>query len=257
MSGLRLNWRQDGPASGPTVLLVHALGLDLRLWDGIVPLLPAHLHLIRLDLRGHGQSPVPPPPYRLGMLVRDAEVLLDGLGVRDAVVVGLSLGGLVAQGLAAKRLDLVRALVLSNTAARIGTRAMWDDRAAAVESGGIAAIADGVLARWFPPRAQDGAAALRARAMLLDCPPEGYRGAAAALGGADLITPTSGLRLPALCLAGSDDGATPPDMVRELAALIPGARFELMRGAGHLPPLDQPAAFAQHVAAFCAAIGHA
>lgn len=256
MGEVRLNWREEGQADGPPVVFAHALGLDLTLWDKVMPLLPPGLRLIRYDLRGHGGSDVPPPPYGMGALVRDAEALLDRLKVRDCVFVGLSVGGLIAQGLAAKRLDLVRALVLSNTAAKIGTRAIWDDRVAAVRAGGVAAVADGVLARWFPPGFLDGTEGRHWRARLLACPADGYAGTAAAIGGADFLAPTSGLRLPVLAVAGSEDGSTPPDLVRELADLVPGARFHLIRGAGHLPPIDRPREFAAVLAEFLAAVGH-
>ena len=220
-------------------------GLDLTLWDQVIALMPAGLRLIRYDLRGHGQSDVPMPPYAMGALVRDAEALLDQIGVRDAVFVGLSAGGLVAQGLAVKRLDLVRGLVLSNTAAKIGTQAIWNDRARAVQEGGVAAVADTIMARWFSRAAQESETGQIWRGRLLACPVDGYAGVAAAIGGTDFITPTSGLRLPTLCIAGTEDGSTPPDLVRELAELIPGSRFQLIRGAGHLPPVDRPEAFAE------------
>ena len=132
---LRQTWRDEGDAAGVPVVFAHALGLDLHLWDAVLPLLPQGLRLIRYDLRGHGGTEGPPGPYGMGALVRDAEQLLDGLAVKGAVFVGLSLGGLVAQGLAVKRPDLIRALVLSNTAAKIGTAESWRTRAAAVREG--------------------------------------------------------------------------------------------------------------------------
>lgn len=257
MADVRLNWRDEGDAQGAPVVFAHALGLDLTIWDRVLPLLPKGLRLIRYDLRGHGASEVPPGPYSMGALVRDAEALLDRLKVRDCVFVGLSVGGLIAQGLAVKRLDQVRALVLSNTAAKIGTRTIWDERVAAVRAGGVAALADGVLARWFPPAFRDSAEGGHWRARLLACPAEGYAGTAAAIGGADFLTPTSGLRLPVLAIAGSEDGSTPPDLVRELAGLVPGAGFRLIRGAGHLPPIDRPEAFAAALGEFLAGLGHA
>lgn len=256
LKDLRLNWREDGDPAGRPVILAHALGLDLQLWDGIVPLLPAGLRIIRYDLRGHGLSDVPPPPYAMGALVRDAEGLLDQIGVRDAVFVGLSVGGMIAQGLAVKRPDLVRALVLSNTTAKSGTRAIWDERVRAVREGGVAAVAEDVLARWFAKSQRESGIGQLWRQRLLSCPADGYAGVAAAIGGADFLTPTSGLRLPALCIAGSDDGSIPPDLVRELADLIPGAGFELIRGAGHLPPVDQPERFATTLTGFLRGIGH-
>ena len=143
--GPALHCRDDG--AGRAILFCNALGTDLRLWSNIVPHLPAGLRLIRCDLRGHGLSDCPAPPYAMGALVRDAEALLDRLEVTGAVVVGCSLGGMVAQGLAIKRPDLVAALVLSNTAARIGTAEVWRDRIATLHTGGLSALSSPTLAR--------------------------------------------------------------------------------------------------------------
>jgi 3-oxoadipate enol-lactonase len=210
----------------------------------VIPRLPPGLRLIRYDKRGHGLSDAPPAPYAMGTLVRDAERLLEAAGARGAVVVGLSIGGMIAQGLAVKRPDLVAALVLSNTAARIGTPAVWDERIAAARAGGIEALADAVMLRWFSRGFREGAEVAAWRNMLVRTPLEGYLGCSAAISGTDFLTTTAGLRLPLLAIAGSEDGSTPPDMVRETAALVPGSRFHLIRGAGHLPCVEQPAAYA-------------
>ncbi|MDW4550651.1 3-oxoadipate enol-lactonase [Defluviimonas sp. D31] len=256
LGDIQLHWREDGDPAGAPVVFANSLGNDLRMWDKLVPLLPQGLRLIRYDKRGHGLSSCPPGPYAMGALIRDAERLLDGLGVRDCVFVGLSVGGLIAQGLAVKRLDLVRALVLSNTAAKIGTQQMWANRIAAVRKDGIEAIADGLMERWFSKPFRATPEMLGWRNMLTRQPVEGYAGTAAAIAGTDFITPTSGLTLPTLVLAGSEDGATPPDLVRETAGLIRGARFELIRGAGHLPPVEKPADYAALLTGFLTAIGH-
>ncbi len=256
LGDVTLYWRQDGDPAGAPVVFAHALGLDLRLWDQVMPILPQSLRLIRYDSRGHGQSSCPPGPYAKGALIRDAERLLEVLSVRDCVFVGLSMGGLVAQGLAVKRLDLIRGMVLSNTAVKIGTPQTWTARIAEVRAGGIEAIADTVTARWFSRRFLATEAALAWRARLCATPAEGYMATAAAIGGADFLSPTSGLTLPTLVIAGSGDGSTPPDLVRETADLIRGAQFELIRGAGHLPPVDQPEAFARRLAEFLISIGH-
>lgn len=251
-----LHYRVDGPEDGPPVVFANSLGTDLRLWDPILPLLPQGLRIIRFDKRGHGLSSCPPSPYSMGALISDTENLLDLLEVRNCVFVGLSIGGMIAQGLAIKRLDLIRAMVLSNTAAKIGTPSMWDERIDAVRAGGIESLADAVMARWF-------GAAFRAtpelalwRNMLTRQPDQGYMGCSAAISGTDFYRPTSGLRLPTLGIAGSEDGSTPPDLVRETVDLIPGSSFHLMRKAGHLPCVEKPEEYAQVLTDFLRSVGH-
>lgn len=252
LPNLRLNWREDGNPKGQPLIFSHALGLDLTMWDGLVALLPRELRLIRYDHRGHGGSDCPAPPYSMGAMIRDVEQLIDHLGLRDCIFIGSSLGGLVAQGLAAKRADLIRALVLANTAAKIGTPASWQVRCDSVRKGGLGAIADQTIERWFPKPFRQTPDAAHWRARLLACRLDGYIGAASAIAGTDLITPTSGLTLPALVIAGGQDGSTPADLVRELAELIPHSRFALIRNAGHLPAIDRPAEFSALLASFIA-----
>lgn len=240
-----------GPEDGPPLVLAHGLGMDRRIWAEIAPLLPPRLRVIAYDLRGHGQSDCPAPPYAMGALIRDAETLLDALGVRGCVVLGLGLGGMVAQGLAVKRLDLVRALILTGSATRFGPPDPWMDRAEAVMAGGMVAIVEAELARWSPRHDREAA-----RDMLLSQQPQGYAGACTAIAGTDLHTPTSGLRLPTLGIAGSEDRAIPPDMLRETLGLVPGSRFHLLRGGGHLSCLDRPDAFAEATNRFLKEIAH-
>ena len=141
LQDIRLNAVIEGPADAPPLLFCHALGTDLTLWDAIIPALSPRFRCIRSDARGHGLSDVPAPPYTMGALIRDAERVLDHFAARDAVVIGSSMGGLVAQGLATKRLDLVRAMVLANTAAKIGGPTLWEARIAEVAAHGLAAYA--------------------------------------------------------------------------------------------------------------------
>ena len=251
-----LHVQVSGPEDGPPVVFANSLGTDLRLWDPILPLLPPGLRIIRYDKRGHGLSTCPPAPYSMGTLVRDAERVMDAFEVRDAVFVGLSIGGLIAQGLAAKRLDLIRAVVLSNTAAKIGTRAMWEDRIATLRADGLAAMSGAIMERWFSPAFHDSPAVAPWRRMVETCPEDGYAGCCAAIAGSDFYSTTAALRLAALVIAGDRDGATPPDLVRELAELIPGSRFELMRGAGHLPCVEDPETYTAHLTSFLNDIGH-
>jgi 3-oxoadipate enol-lactonase len=257
LDDIRLHYRIDGDPDGAPVVFANSLGTDLRLWNKLIARLPqAGLKYVRYDKRGHGLSDCPLPPYGMGTLVRDLEQLMDHLALRNAVVVGLSIGGMIAQGLAAKRLDLVRALVLSNTAARIGTREMWADRIAQIEQGGIEALADAVMARWFSPDFRRTQELVAWRNMLTRTPAEGYIGCAHAIAGTDFYTTTAALRLPTLGIAGSEDGSTPPDLVRETVDLVPGSRFQLIRKAGHLPCIEAPDTYAAALTGFIAAQAH-
>lgn len=255
-NGTTIHVVETGPVDGPPLVLLHALGTDQRIWDPVLPLLPTSLRIIRMDMRGHGLSGCPEAPYRMGTLVSDAESVLVELKVRYAAVLGLSIGGLITQGLAVKRLDLVRAMILSNTAAKIGTADQWNDRIATARAGGLEALADPTLQRWFPEPFRSGPDAMLIRNLFTRQPLEGWAGCAAAIAGTDMITPTSGLRLPTLAIAADRDGSTPPDLVRETADLIPGSRFHLIRRAGHLPCVDAPEEYAQTVADFLRDTGH-
>lgn len=253
---LRLQYLDEGPRSGPPLILLHPLGLDLAVWDDVIANLDPGLRIIRHDHRGHGKSDIPPAPYTMGALVRDTERLLDHLGVKGAVCIGPGMGGLVAQGLAVKRLDQIRGLVLSNTAARIGHATHWQARQADVRAHGMTYGIDARMARLFSRQFLATGAALRWREKLLACDVEGYAGCAAAMAHADFYTPTAGLTLPTLVIACNNDAVTPPDLVRETADLVAGSRFHLMRGPGHLPYVEAPTEFAGLVMGFLHGIGH-
>ena len=255
LDDLRLNAELTGPENAPPVVFIHALGTNLSIWNAVLERLPP-LRILRYDQRGHGMSDVPKPPYTMGALVRDSERLMDHFKLKDTVVVGLSAGGMVAQGLAVKRLDLVRGLLLSNTAPRISTPKIWADRIDLVRRGGLAPLADGSLERILGRNWRQSPAMPALRAMLAATDPDGWMGVAAAVAGSDFYAATATLTLPTLAIAGALDAATPPDMVREMADLIRGSSFHLLRDAGHLPPADQPGPFADALVSFLTAIGH-
>ena len=243
-NGLTLHVQEGGDPAGLPIIFANSLGTDLRLWDALLPHLPTGLRLIRYDMRGHGLSDCPPGPYALSDLAADAAGLITALDLGPAVFVGLSIGGMVGQLLAAQRPDLVRALVLSNTAARMGTPQMWQDRIVAIQSQGLGALESAILDRWFGPRFRSLPEAALWGAMLTRTPVSGYLGCCGAIAGADLTDTTRALRLPVLCIAGSHDGASPPDHVAATAALVPGASFHVIDGAGHLPCVENPPAYA-------------
>lgn len=258
LNGITMHYADQGDPNGAPVVFSNSLGTDFRLWDQVVARLPKGLRIIRYDTRGHGLTSAPDGDYFMGDLVADAAALLDHLQVKDCIFVGLSLGGMIAQGLAAERMDLVRAMVLSNTAAKIGTTSVWQDRMNEARKGGIKALEADILERWFAARFRrerpDDLAGWQH--MLRRTPLAGYIGCSAAISETDLFESTARLCLPTLAIAGDEDGSTPPDLVRETADLIKGSRFQLIRGAGHLPCVEQPDKYAEILTAFLHDQGH-
>lgn len=252
LDDLRLNADLTGPANAPPLVLIQGLGLDLALWDALLPLLPTRT--LRLDLRGQGASDTPPAPYAMGALIRDVERLMDHFALKDAVVLGAGEGSLIAQGLAVKRLDLVRALVLTGAATRFGNPDLWAARIARHRDQGLDPAAE--CSALLGPRWQSSPAAPTVQAMLARTRPEGWQGVAAAIATTDFYQTTATLTLPTLVLAGGDDRKTPPDMQRELADLIAGSTFQVLRGGSHLSMLTHPDPFAQALLGFLTRIGH-
>jgi 3-oxoadipate enol-lactonase len=251
VKGGGINVAETGGRDGTVVVFVNSLGTDLRIWDEVVERLPPGLHIVRTDKRGHGLSSIAPPSRTIAAHAADLAGALDALGVGRCLVVGLSIGGMIAQVLAASRPDLVGALLLLDTAHRVGTREVWDARIAAVRDGGIGAIADAVTERWFSAHFwrdhQDVVAAWRV--LLERMSVDGYVAACEALRDGDLTAISPGIRVPTTFAVGSEDTSTPPDLVRHAADLVPGASFHLIDGAAHLPPLDRPDAVAALVRA--------
>ncbi|MFB9224205.1 3-oxoadipate enol-lactonase [Paracoccus cavernae] len=234
----------QGPRDGRVVMFANSLGTDLRVWDPLLALLPTDLRIICFDKRGHGLSDATPAPYGMDQLVGDAEAICEALDLRDVTFVGLSIGGLIGQGLAARRPDLLRALVLMDTAAKIGSSEMWQSRIDAVSAGGLPSMAGAIMERWFTQPFRDARPEFALWTnMLTRTTVDGYTGCSAAIAGADLTESTRALTLPVMALAGDQDGSTPPDLVRATAALC-GAEFHLVADAGHLPCVEQPEATA-------------
>ena len=148
-NGLHLNVRESGSPDGYPIVFAGSLGTDCRLWDRTFRLMPGSWRMISYDSRGHGLSSCPPGPYSIGELADDCASLLENLGISECVLVGLSIGGLVAQELLLGRPELIRAAVLSNTGARIGSETLWNSRIEAAKSGRLNEISDSVIHRWF------------------------------------------------------------------------------------------------------------
>lgn len=249
-NGLTLHVSESGDPNGPAVVFANSLGTDLRLWDRLLPFLPSELRYVRFDLRGHGLSECPTEPYSLGDLTADAEGLMTALGLTQATFVGLSVGGMIGQLLALRRPDLLSALVLSNTASQMGTPEMWQNRISAIKTDGLPAMQDGILDRWFGPTYRGSVDAQLWGAMLSRTPKEGYLGCCAAIAQADLRDSTAALHLPVLAIGGSEDGASPPDLVKTMAGSIANASCQIIDGVGHLPCVENPEAFADVLVPF-------
>ncbi len=249
-----LHYALEGPEDAPVMVLANSLGTDLRIWDRVVAGLAGQFRFLRYDKRGHGLSEATPAPYQMDDHIGDLAALLDALGIEAAIVGGVSVGGMIAQGLAARHPERVRGLILCDTAHRIGDEAQWDQRIRAIQEGGIEALADAILERWFTAAfRRDRADELAIwRQMLVRTPIDGYIGTCAAIRDTDLGPEIATIGVPTLAVCGAEDGATPPDLVREMAALIPKARFNLIEGAAHLPSIEAPETLARMIAGFVA-----
>jgi 3-oxoadipate enol-lactonase len=149
VNGINIHYKLEGADNGPAVVFSNSLGTDMRIWDEVISYLPKNIRILRYDKRGHGLSDGSKSPYSMGTLVRDIEALMDAFELKNSLFIGLSIGGMVAQGLAVKRLDLVKAMVLSNTAVKIGNRQIWEDRISTVKSSGMNALTKETMRRWF------------------------------------------------------------------------------------------------------------
>jgi 3-oxoadipate enol-lactonase len=247
-----LHFRDENPGQERTLVFVNALGTDLRIWDDVVTGYAGAFHILRYDLRGQGLSDAPPAPYSIDDHVADLAALLGAREIAGAIVVGMSVGGMIALALAAARPDLVRLLVLCDTAHRIGMPEMWSARIEAMRAKGLASIADAVLERWLSTEFRQAHAVDLAgyRNMLTRNPAEGYIGTCATLRDTNLTSVASRLNLPTLCLVGEADGATPPVLVQSLSEMIPNATFETIQNAGHLPCIEQPGLLSSRIESF-------
>lgn len=239
-----LSYEVSGPRAPetPVVVLLGSLGSDRRMWDAQVRDLQADHTVVAVDHRGHGNSEVVPGPCTVADLAADVLALLDSLEMDRFHVVGLSLGGAVAQWLAVHRPERVSSAALLCTAARFGEPSGWIERATAVREGGTEAVADAVVARWITPAragAEPGLVA-QLREMVVATPAEGYAAACDALSGWDNRADLGRIDCPTLVLAGDEDPSTPPEVLREIADGIPGSTFVTLSPAAHVPTVEIP-----------------
>jgi 3-oxoadipate enol-lactonase len=236
----RLGFDVHGAAGAPVLLLGSSVGSTRAMWDDQVEPFATRFQVIRYDHRGHGGSEVPPGPYSVADLGQDVLALLDSLGVQRFSYAGLSLGGMVGIWLGIHAPDRLDRLTLCCTSAYLPPAQLWQDRVEAVRTGGMASIADAVLARWFTPgfAAARPDQVTRLRDVLLGCPVEGYAGCCLAIAGMDQRADLHRITTPTLVLAGAHDPATPPSHSEQLAASIPAARM-VQVDASHLATVER------------------
>jgi len=248
--GITVHYDLTGPTAAPVLLFANSIGTSFHIWDAMVPALSRNCRVLRYDMRGHGLTQVTPVTeaagYSMDGLAGDALALLDALGIARAHVCGLSIGGMMAQRLAATAPERVHGLILCDTAGLIGPPSVWADRIAAIRARGMASIAEGVMTRWFTERFRtERPDQIRGYvAMLGRTTEDGYIGCAMAIRDADLRADNARIVAPTLVVVGDQDLATPPALARELADSIPGARFALLRDAAHIPCVERPAELA-------------
>lgn len=258
INGVLLHHRLSGVSGAPALVFVNSLGTDFRIWDEVVERLGGHYRILCYDKRGHGLSDTPAGDYSLDDHLDDLTGLLDHVGFGRAGLVGVSVGGLIGQGFALRAPHRIASLVLCDTAPKIGDAALWNARIETVLGSGPAAIADGVMERWFSDafrrdRADDLAGW---RNLFIRTDAAGYAATCATLRDTDLTATLSAITTPTLVVAGSEDRSTPVAMVRDCAQAIPGARFEILAGAGHIPSIEQPDALATLIDGFLREVGH-
>lgn len=258
INGILLHYRLAGPEAAPAIVLVNSLGTDARIWDQVIGLMSERYRILSYDKRGHGLSDAPPGDYALEDHVDDLAGLLQHLGISQVAVAGVSVGGLIAQGFALRHPDRLTALILCDTAAKIGDETMWNGRIAAVRDNGIASIAETIMARWFTEGfRRDRADELAGwQNMVLRMPVDGYAGTCAALRDADLRASIAAIATPTLVVVGDQDMSTPVELVRDMANKIANSRFEIIDDCGHIPSIEQPHALVSLIKRFLEEVGH-
>jgi len=232
---------------GEPVVLVHAIGCDHRMWDSLAEALARTHRVVRVDVRGHGESPVPPGEYSLEALADDVLTVLDGLEIDKAHWVGLSMGGMIGQAFAIAHPDRLGRLVLANTTSTYGPEGpkMWEARAKAVRDGGMAAIAELVMQRYFSDTFRESHREVveRFRQRVLSTPAKGYIACCAAIRDLDFTRDLPSIRARTLVIAGGHDAGTPVAMSQAIADRIVGSQLAVIAEAAHLSAVEAPETF--------------
>jgi 3-oxoadipate enol-lactonase len=247
INGIDTRYVLSNEGGGPWLTFIHQLGGDLSVWDQLAGYFRDDYTVLRYDVRGHGRTGVASQPFAVGDLAGDLAALLDALGAPTSHVVGMSMGGMIAQQFALDHPARVDSLTLADSSPGSGpeARSTWDQRAHAARSDGVAALTPATLSRWLTPDfvAAHPEAVEPIREVFAQTLPEGYAMACEALREFDVRSKLGSIRCPTLVVAGRHDTGTPPATSRLIADAIDGAQFELL-DAAHLAPIEQSHRFA-------------
>lgn len=242
--------------SGPWLVFSHSLACDHRMWNPQADHFAANFRVLRFDTRGHGRSEPGGGPYSIAMLSDDLLEVMDAFSIDRAAVVGLSLGGLIAQQFAARHGDRVGGLVLADTTAVYpqAMQAMWANRIETSRRDGMEPLVEGTVERWFTAgfRTREPAVVESVASMICSTSIEGYAGCCAALAQADLRPLLRSISSPTLVVVGEHDQATSPAMARAISDAISGAEMQVIADAAHLSSVEQPALFNRAIDGFLA-----
>ena len=249
--GCPLNVSVDGRDGGPTLMMSNSLGCTLQMWEPQMAALAKEFRVIRYDRRGHGKSNVPPGPYSMDRFGRDVLSILDDLNIEKTHWCGLSMGGMVGQWLGANAPQRFGKLILANTTCYYPDPTNWISRIKTVTEGGIAAVADTVIAGWLTAdfRERDPAATEYMKAMLKASPQQGYLACCEALKTLDQRALLPKINNPTLVIAGRHDPATPLAAGEFIRSQIPKASLTIL-DAAHISNVEQPHAFTDAVIGF-------
>lgn len=241
----RMFYRMQGNAGLPVLILSHSISTDHSMWDLQLENLLPHFQILRYDTRGHGASEATPGEYSIEMLGEDILALADELGISQFAFCGLSLGGAIGQWVAVRAPERITHLVLANTSPQFVPRTNWETRIAAVLKGGMSAVVDLAMQRFFSPEtlAKQNPYVASTRSVFLGTDPVGYLGCCAALRDMNQGELLRQIKVPTLVISGDRDVATPWSGHGErLAQEIPGAKA-LHLAAAHLSNMERPHSF--------------
>ena len=245
-NGIRMWVERVG--SGPAVVFIHGMTNDHTLFGAQRDAFSKSYTFVAYDVRGYGQTDrVYEPPYEIDLLAADLRALLTSLGIARATLVGVSLGGLIAQQFALKHPSMVAALVIADSVGQFSpeSRAMFAERARIVKAQGTQPLVDGILTRWFTPEfaAQNPARIAGFREQILANDPTTVAATCRIATTFNLLDQLASITAPTLVLVGEHDRGNPLPKAREIQERISGAELAVIPGAAHFGPVEQPETF--------------